>query len=108
MLTLRRVRRWFVASGPPLDLRFGFVLLEPVTLLDLADQLLFFSLDTLEVLIVELRPFLFDMIRDLMPLFLDLIPIHLFRLSFLPNLIFPEDAGSRFFSIGIFRAATNS
>src|ERR1700720_1067127 len=50
-----------------LHLAFGFFLGDSVSLLDLADQLIAFSTDSLQVVVGQLSPFFLDPAGDLLP-----------------------------------------
>src|SRR5262249_13383461 len=81
------VKRVFEA----LYLLFGFFLRDPVTLLNRADQLVALTGDFRELVVRELAPRLANFAGHLLPVALDLIPIHLLA----PCSVWPADARER-------------
>src|SRR6185295_15351665 len=65
------------AGFPVLDLALGFVLLDAVALLDLADQLVAMAAHLVELVVGELAPLFLQLARHLLPVALNAIPIHL-------------------------------
>src|SRR5829696_473837 len=75
-VTLSSMSLPFLASVPVVDVTPDLVLLIPVTLLDLAFELVAAAVDHVQVVIGELAPLLFDVALELLPVPFNPVPIH--------------------------------
>src|SRR5215204_3856626 len=75
-VTLSSMSLPFLASVPVVHFTSDLVLLIPVTLLDLAFELVAAAVDHVQVVIGELAPLLFDVALELLPVPFNPIPIH--------------------------------
>src|SRR5437870_7681491 len=62
---------------PLIDPSFRFILCDPVSLLNPADQLVTFARDLINVIVRQVSPLFFDLPFQLFPLSRNFIPIHL-------------------------------
>ena len=65
-----------LSAVPVIDVAADAVLLEAVTFLDLAFELVALAGDAVEVIVGELAPLFFDLAFDLLPVSFDAVPIH--------------------------------
>jgi hypothetical protein len=70
------------ACGPLVDLTFSLIPRDPVSFLNLADQLVAFASGLIKIVIGQFAPVLFGLTGELFPFALDSIPVHVITLSF--------------------------
>src|SRR5215203_2339545 len=75
-VTLSSMSLPFLASVPVVHFTPDLVLLIPVTLLDLAFELIAAAVDHVQIVIGELAPLLFDVALELLPVPFHSVPIH--------------------------------